>query len=440
MMKRKKSNILSHIFFHSERKVPLRWLAGFTAIPFLGVVAAFGTAPDTDFRNVRTQTVIEPLLLPAHNIDSVRPSAFWREERIQKGDSIASLLARLNVSDEDIQTFLSDIRHASAFRQLKPGKLVQAQTSEDGKLLGLRYHYTGDTLLQVTRQADRFSSKEENLHLERHVHNKSGRIRSSLFAATDDANLPDSVAIQMAEIFSTDIDFHRDLQKGDQFSVVFESFYHNGEFIKSGRILAAEFVNNGKSYRAVYFQGRDGQGGYFTPDGKNLRKAFLRSPLEFSRVSSGFMSARFHPILKEWRAHKGVDYAAPSGTRIKATADGVVKLLGKQNGYGNVIALQHQGKYETVYGHLSGFAAGLRQGQRVNQGQVIGYVGMTGMATGPHLHYEFKMAGVQKNPLSLEMPTAFPIAADQKPEFHRTTLPLANNLNLLRGTNLAALD
>ncbi|MDP2829001.1 MAG: peptidoglycan DD-metalloendopeptidase family protein [Sulfuricellaceae bacterium] len=439
-MNRKKNSILSHIFSRSERKIPLRWLAGFTAIPFLGVVAAFGTAPDTDFRNVRTQTVVEPLSLPASSVDSSPSRSFWREERIQKGDSVASLLTRLNVNDEDIQTFLSDIRHAPALRQLKPGKLVQAQTSEDGKLLGLRYHYSSDTLLQVSRQADHFSSKEETLHLERQVHMKSGRIHSSLFAATDDANLPDSIAIQMAEIFSTDIDFHRDLQKGDQFSIVFESFYNHGEFIKSGRILAAEFVNNGKTYRAVYFQGRDGQGGYFTPEGKNLRKAFLRSPLEFSRISSGFMSARFHPILKEWRAHKGVDYAAPSGTRIKATADGVVKLIGKQNGYGNVISLQHQGKYETVYGHLSGFAAGLRQGQRVSQGDVIGYVGMTGMATGPHLHYEFKMAGLQRNPLSLEVPTAFPIAADQKQEFNRAVLPLASNLNLLHGTNLAALD
>jgi murein DD-endopeptidase MepM/ murein hydrolase activator NlpD len=439
-MNHKKNSILSHIFFRSERKIPLKWLAGFTAIPFLGVVAAFGTAPDTDFRNISIQTVVEPLSLPISSIDSNLTRSFWREERIQKGDSVASLLARLNVNDEDTQIFLRDIRQAPALRQLKPGKLVQAHTSEEGKLLGLRYHYAGNTLLQVSRQDDHFTSKEETLLLERQVHNKSGRIHSSLFAATDDANLPDSIAIQMAEIFSTDIDFHRDLQKGDQFSVVFESFYHQGEFIKSGRILAAEFVNNGKSYRAVYFQGRDGQGGYFTPEGKNLRKAFLRSPLEFSRVSSGFMSARFHPILKEWRAHKGVDYAAPSGTRIKATADGIVKLLGKQSGYGNVIALQHSGKYETVYGHLSGFASGLRPGQRVNQGDVIGYVGMTGLATGPHLHYEFKMAGVQRNPLSLDVPTALPIAAEQKHEFNRVTLPLAANLNLLRGTNLAALD
>jgi murein DD-endopeptidase MepM/ murein hydrolase activator NlpD len=269
---------------------------------------------------------------------------------------------------------------------------------------------------------------------------KSGQIRSSLFAATDAANMPDAIATQMADVFSTDIDFHRDLQRGDKFTVVYEAFYNKGELVKTGRILAAEFVNSGKAYRTVYFQSPNGQGGYYTADGKNLRKAFLRSPLEFSRISSGFSKARYHPVLKEWRAHKGVDYAAPTGTRVKSTADGSVAFSGHQNGYGNIVIIKHQGNYETVYGHLSAFAKGLHKGQRVNQGDVIGYVGMTGLATGPHLHYEFKLAGVQRNPLSIEVPTAFPIAANQKGEFKRITQPLLAKLDLLHGTNLAALD
>ena len=251
---------------------------------------------------------------------------------------------------------------------------------------------------------------------------------------------PIRIANQMADVFSTDIDFHRDLQRGDRFTVVFEAFYSKGELVKTGHILAAEFINSGKAYHTVYFQDKEGRGGYYTPDGKNLRKAFLRSPLEFSRISSGFANARYHPILKEWRAHKGVDYAAPTGTKVKATADGSVEFVGQKSGYGNIIMLQHQGKFETVYGHLSGFAKGLHKGQRVSQGDVVGYVGMTGLATGPHLHYEFKVAGVQRNPLSIEVPTAFPIAANKKDEFSRVTKPLLARLELLRGTNLAALD
>jgi murein DD-endopeptidase MepM/ murein hydrolase activator NlpD len=246
--------------------------------------------------------------------------------------------------------------------------------------------------------------------------------------------------MQIADIFSSDIDFHSDLQKGDKVTVVYESFYNKGELIKTGRVLAAEFTNGGKSYRAVFFQDREGRGGYYTPEGKNLRKAFLRSPLEFSRVTSGFTKARFHPVLKEWRAHKGIDYGAPTGTRVKAVADGTVAFIGKQGGYGNLLILQHQGQYSTAYGHLSAFAKNLRRGSKVSQGDIIGQVGMTGIATGPHLHYEFRVAGVQRNPLGIPMPTAFPIAAQYKSDFSMIAENLAMRLNLLKNTNLASLD
>jgi murein DD-endopeptidase MepM/ murein hydrolase activator NlpD len=439
-MRNNRIGILSQKLFQTERKIPLRWLVGFSALPLFGVVAAFGIAPDTDVQHIPAHTVIASLALPNSTLTSDENQTFWREERIQRGDTVAGLLSRLDVNSEDIQSFLSEAKHAQALHQLKPGKTLQAQTTDGGELLSLRYHYGGNTMLQVEKQDGHFKTSEQALALERQTVMSSGQIRSSLFAATDAANMPDAIAVQMADIFSTDIDFHRDLQRGDKFTVVYEAFYHKGELVKTGHILAAEFVNSGKAYRTVYFQDHEGHGGYYTPDGKNLRKAFLRSPLEFTRISSGFTSARYHPVLKEWRAHKGVDYAAPSGTRVKATADGSVAFVGKQNGYGNIIVLQHQGKFETVYGHLSGFAGGLRKGQRISQGDVIGYVGMTGLATGPHLHYEFKVAGVQRNPLSIEVPTAFPIAANQKGEFNRALQPLLARLELLRGTNLAALD
>lgn len=435
-----KDRILSQKLFQSERKIPLRWLVGISSLPLFGVVAAFGIAPDTEVQHVPTRTVVETLALPSIQIAADNNASFWREERIQRGDTASALLNRLDVNSEDAQSVLREAQHAQALRQLRPGKTIQALTTKNGELLSLRYHYGGDSMLLVEKHGDHFKTSEQPLPLERQVVMKSGQITSSLFAATDDANMPDAVAVQMADIFSTDIDFHRDLQRGDKFTAVYEAFYNKGELVKTGRILAAEFVNSGKTYRAVYYQSQDGRGGYYTADGKNLRKAFLRSPLEFSRISSGFSKARYHPVLKEWRAHKGVDYAAPSGTRVKSTADGSVAFAGRQNGYGNIVVIKHQGKYETVYGHLSGFAKGLRKGQRVNQGDVIGYVGMTGLATGPHLHYEFKVAGVQRNPLSIEVPVALPLAANQKVEFARSTQPLMARLELLRGTNLAALD
>lgn len=439
-MQNTKVGILSQKLFQSERKFPLRWVVALSALPLFGVVAAFGIAPDTNIERIPVHTVIENIALPSISVQNTSNLTFWREERIQRGDTVADLLSRMNVNGADIQAFLNEAKHAQALYQLKPGKTIQAKTTEDGELLSLRYHYGGDSILQVEKQGNHFNTSEVALPLERQVIMKSGQIRSSLFAATDAANMPDAIATQMADVFSTDIDFHRDLQRGDKFTVVYEAFYNKGELVKTGHIMAAEFINSGKVYRAIYYQAKDGHGGYYTADGKNLRKAFLRSPLEFSRITSGFTTARYHPILKEWRAHKGVDYGAPIGTKVKATADGAVEFAGKQRGYGNVIILKHQGKFETVYGHLSAFAKGLHRGEHVNQGDVIGYVGMTGMATGPHLHYEFKVAGVQRNPLSIEVPTAFPIAANQKPEFNRIAKPLLADLDLLRGTNLAALD
>jgi murein DD-endopeptidase MepM/ murein hydrolase activator NlpD len=409
-------------------------------LPFIGVVAAFGIAPDTVTEPVVQKPVVLALALPAALPPAAgADEAYWREERIQRGDTLADLLARLGVEEPGALQFLRGARSARALHQLAPGRTVRAQVTADGKLLALRYPAGGKSL-NVRREGDTFSVAEEALQLERRVLMKSGEIRSSLFAATDAAGLSDAVAIQIADIFSTDIDFHRDLRRGDQFSVVYEIFYDGGEPVRAGRVLAAEFYNAGKLYRAVYFQYSESHGGYYTPDGRNIRKAFLRSPLEFSRISSGF-SMRFHPILRQWRAHNGIDYAAPTGTRVKATGDGVVEFAGRHaGGYGNLVVLRHQSKYTTWYGHLSGFAQGMRKGARVGQGDIIGYVGATGLATGPHLHYEFRINDVHQNPLRVVLPAAPPIEAAQKPAFDAATAPLAQQLILLRNTRLTRLD
>ncbi len=416
-----------------------RLAAALIAVPCFSVVAAFGISPDTLVDKVTFNNVTEELTLPslAQAVDN--EAGFTREERIQRGDTVASLLARLQIDDAEASQVLRNNAQARALYQLIPGKVVRATATADGKLVSLRY-LSGTNLVSVDRTADELVVKQDAVQLERRVLMKSAEIRNSLFGATDAAGLPDSVATQIAEIFSTDIDFHRDLRKGDRFSVVYEVFYDRGEPVKYGRVLTAEFVNQGKAYTAVYFNYSENEGGYYTADGKNLRKQFLRSPLEFSRITSGFSTARFHPVLQTWRAHKGIDYGAPTGTRVKATADGVVEITGRSGGYGTVVVLRHQSKYTTWYGHLSGIAKGLRKGQRVTQGEVIGFVGSTGLATGPHLHYEFRINDVHQNPLNVAMPAALPISPELKPKFEQTAKLYIERLNLLRTTNLARLD
>jgi len=417
-----------------------RWVVAFCTIPLFGMVAAFGIAPHTQTSSVPLRTVIEELRLPQQQPENAPPAEYWREERIQRGDTMASLLSRLDVDESEALSLLRNIKELKPLHQLKPGKTVRVVTGDAGELLSLSYANSNDGIFVAEKNGGRFKFSEQPLVLERRSVVKSAEIKSSLFAATDAVELPDSIAMQIVDIFSSEIDFHRDLRESDRFSVVYEMYYDAGKSVKSGRVLAAEFINQRKSYQALYFQDEQGHGGYYTPNGKNLRKAFLRSPLEFSRITSGFSYSRFHPLLMEWRAHRGTDYAAPLGTRVKATANGITTIVGRQGGYGNVVILQHQGKYSTVYGHLSSFAAGLHRGRKVKQGDVIGYVGMTGLATGPHLHYEFRINGEQRDPIKVAVPEGPPITPQLKPMFDTAVEPLVSQLALARGTHFAKLD
>lgn len=439
-MHRNKDAILAQKPLALTQKIRLRWVVALSSLPLFGMVAAFGIAPQNAVDNVPVTNVIEALPIPSVANPAETDMALWRHERVQRGDTVAALLSRLNIDGQEAIDFLRTASTARSLRQLVPGKFVQAKTSEDGELLWLSYLNGSGTQFVVEKGAGGFVASEQPAQLEQRIVMKSGEIVSSLFAATDAANVPDNIAVQIADIFASDIDFHRDLRKGDHFTVVYEISYSDGEPVKTGRVLAAEFVNQGKAYRAIYFQAPDGSGGFYTPEGKNLRKAFLRSPLEFSRISSGFSSARFHPVLKEWRAHRGIDYAAPTGARVKATADGTVVFAGRHGGYGNLVIVQHQGQYITAYGHLSAFAKGLRKGMKVGQGDVIGYVGMTGLATGPHLHYEFRVNDVQRDPLRVAMPAATPVAPQFLGAFQTSAKPLLVRLEMLRNTKLASLD
>jgi murein DD-endopeptidase MepM/ murein hydrolase activator NlpD len=418
----------------------IRWLAGLSAIPLLGIVGAFGLSPETVTEQVDLQRVVQPLSLDSFEIVEDRSAEeFWREERIQRGDSLGSLLDRLQVDDPVALRALSSDPEARPMRQLVPGKTVRAVIGRDGKLQRLSYVLEG---VELTFEADGpgYRLACEPATAETRVVMKTGVIESSLFAATDASGLPEPVAAQLAEVFSSDIDFYRDLRKGDRFSVIYELEYAAGTLSRPGRILAAEFANQGRVHQAIYFQTEPSRGGYYTPEGRNMRKAFLRSPLEFSRITSGFSAARLHPVLNTWRAHKGIDYGAPIGTRVRATADGTVSFAGQKNGYGNVIVLRHANAISTLYGHLSAFARDLRSSARVQQGDVIGYVGMSGLATGPHLHYEFHVNGVHADPLKRAPEPGPSISRQQMPEFVSVARERVEKLALLRTVDLAALE
>ena len=346
----------------------------------------------------------------------------------------------MGVDADDAREFLTAAREAKSLARLASGRTVLARVTSGGQLLLFRYLASDETLVTVTRVGGTFKAQQQQVALEPRMIMRSGKIQGSLFGATDAADVPDRVASEMAETFSGDIDFHKDLRRGDHFSVVYEAMYYQGQLIKTGRLLAAEFINQDKVHRAVYFKDAQGRDGYYTPDGQSMKRAFLKSPMPFTRISSGFSNARYHPVLKEWRAHRGIDYAAPAGTPVRAIADSVVNFVGTQGGYGNLVLLNHQGQYSTAYGHLSRFAKGIKRGGRISQGQVIGYVGSTGLATGPHLHYEFRVNGVQQNPLALKLPTSYPLDPRAKSQFVAKSQPLAMRLDLLRSTNLASLN
>jgi len=412
------------------QRIALRTTA-LLALAASGVVAFATIAPDpreAELLIARTASV-EPMTIRAEQV-LPGPAYFVREERFQRGDTLGSFLARLGLTDADA----ARLARLRGLHLLRPGLMVRAEVSSAGAPRSISFLTGRETLLQVVAEGDEYRSLEYPAPLDTRVAMKSGVIRSSLFAATDAAGIPDSIGIQLAEIFGGDVDFYRDLRKGDRFTVVYEELHLAGTPVRSGRVLAAEFVNNGKAFRAVSY-GRS----YYSPEGKSLRKAFLRTPLEFSRVSSGF-GVRMHPIAKAWRKHEGIDYAAPAGTRVRAVGDGVVEFAGAKGGYGNVVIVRHHGQYTTTYAHLSRFASGVRRGARLAQGDAVGFVGQTGWATGPHLHYEFRIAGQARNPFSLAMPAAVPVPAHEMAIFQEQTAPLVARLELLAGSNLASLQ
>ena len=410
-------------------------LVGSLALLLLGTgVTAFGVAPDigpTQTLPVRQVVeTVQPAYTAPADLSAPVPFVLFRTDHTRRNDSVQSLLLRLDVSDSAATTFLRQDPIATELFKGRGGKQVTVETDDAQRLLRLTgrwlpsEHSPTFQRLVVERHGQVFVSRLESAPLTASVRLSSGTIRSSLFAATDAARLPDDIASQLADLFSAEIDFRRDLRSGDTFSVVYEALEADGELLRFGRLLSAEFVNNKRAHQVLWFQPPGEKGGYYNFQGESMKRAFLASPLAFSRVSSGY-GMRFHPVTGGRKAHLGVDYAAPTGTPVRSVGDGVVSFAGWQGGYGNVIFVQHGQDKVTVYAHLSRIQ--VRKGQRVDQSDVIGLVGSTGVSTGPHLHFEYRERGAHRDPLALARTTeGQPIAANARATFN----VLANSMRL----------
>lgn len=374
---------------------------------------------------------------PTQSMQSL--STIWQEHKVKSGESLSSIFSANNLAKLDLYKIIHANDISYQFTAIRPGRSLLIGRDISGELSHLTYRKSLYEELKATRTEDgSFTVKLFPKTVERHIERATGTIHSSLFIDGKNAGLSDNIIMQLANIFAWDIDVALSLHEGDKFSVIYEDLYIDNTMTGPGNILAAEIISRGRAIKAVRYQNAEGKASYYTAEGDNMRKAFLRTPIDFARISSRFNLKRKHPVLNRIRAHKGVDYAASRGTPIKAAGEGKVIFRGRKGGYGNVIILQHGQKYSTLYAHMSKFRKGLRTGSRVNQGDIIGYVGSTGLASGPHLHYEFRINGVHRNPLTVALPNASPIQTKYKADFLETSNPLFKQLEQLSSTQVAS--
>lgn len=369
---------------------------------------------------------------------SVPAAPQWKEFTIQNGDNLSILFKRAGLNDRAIYELFSDAKDAKDLRHIRPGQKISFLV-KDESLTGLKYVINELNSVIFERGNKGFSGKQIALKPDIKYAFRQATIDSSLYMAGKRAGMPSNLTMEMANIFGWDIDFALDIQKGDSFKVMYEEQFLDGKKIGVGKVLAAEFTNGGKTFKAVRYTDKEGNSAYYTPDGRGMHKAFLRTPIEFARISSHFNLARKHPVLHIIRAHKGTDYAAARGTPIRATGNGKVSFAGRKGGYGNTVVIQHGQGIQTLYGHMNAFAKGMRNGARVSQGDVIGYVGSTGLASGPHLHYEFHVNGQVRNPVTVPLPKSIGIEKTELARFNETTRPLIAKLDQFKSSNRLAI-
>lgn len=373
--------------------------------------------------------------VPPEALPDVNP--LLKEVTVANGDTLSTVFAKVGLPQSTVHEVLASSKEAKQLTRLRIGQRLEFEMDEQGGLARLSSPINRLESLQLEKTESGYTFKKEQLKPDVTTAYAYGQIESSLFLAAKRAGLSHNLTMDLANVFGYDIDFAMDIRKGDSFEVVYEEKTIDGERVGTGNILAARFTNRGKDYTAVRYTNKQGNTSYYTADGTSMRKAFIRTPVDFARISSRFSNGRKHPILNKIRAHKGVDYAAPHGTPIKSAGDGKVVLAGRKGGYGNTVVIQHGNRYRTLYAHMQGFAKGVRNGSQVKQGQIIGYIGTTGLSTGPHLHYEFQVDGVHVDPLGLKLPMADPIAQNEKQRFVQISQPLMAQMDKERETMLA---
>lgn len=361
-----------------------------------------------------------------------------REHTIAKGESLARIFAAQGLDAALLHRIVNSGKEAQSLARIRPGQTLRFLFDDTGELVRLDLQRSRIESLRVTIADDAIKVETVNKEVEKRIASAAGVIESSLFADGQKAGLSDGLIMELATIFGWDIDFALEIRAGDQFRLLYEEHYLDGEKLRDGAILAAEFTNRGTTHNAVRYENSNGDIGYYDDTGHSKRRAFIRTPIKFARISSGFNPKRWHPVLKRWRSHKGVDYAAPTGTPVKATGDGRVVFRGRKGGYGKTVIIEHAGRYTTLYAHLSGYSKRSATGNRVKQGQVIGYVGRTGLASGPHLHYEFRIGGVHKNPLKVKLPKTLPLKESELAKFREQTAPLLARLEAIPADTMIA--
>ncbi|SDS83832.1 Opacity-associated protein A LysM-like domain-containing protein [Halopseudomonas sabulinigri] len=393
-----------------------------------------------DIAKQATQTATAAPLLPADAAPAVATGPQWHSLTVNSGDTLSVLFEKAGVGVSTLHEVINSSPEAKRFTRLNVGQVLELQTAESGELLAMRSKLNDLETIRIDHSDEGYSFSKDVIEPEVSERYVQGTIDSSLFLAAQRAGLNHNLTMQMASIFGYDVDFARDIRKGDHFEVLFEELRVGDKTVGSKNILAARFVNRGKTFTAVRYTDQNNFTSYYRADGTSMRKAFIRTPVDFARISSRFNPGRLHPVLNRIRAHKGVDYAASTGTPIKATGDGRVVSAGRKGGYGNAVVIQHGQKYQTLYGHMSRFARGITAGTHVTQGQVIGYVGMTGLATGPHLHYEFRVDGRHVDPLGVKLPVADPIPQRERTAFLGISNKLMASMDQNRTTQIAALE
>lgn len=391
-----------------------------------------------DAQNPNTEQAEKPVEQPTEKVAEAPPAdPYTKLITVANGDTLSTVFQKAGLTPTHLHEALNSSNDAKRFGQLKVGQVLEVKLTQDGGLQHLQSKLSDLETITLAKTDKGFDFKRDITQPTIRTAYAHGVIDSSLFLSAKRAGLSHNMTMDLANVFGYDIDFAQDIREGDEFEVIYEQKVVNGKPVGSGNILAARFVNRGKPFTAVRYTSKQGSTSYYTADGNSMRKAFIRTPVDFARISSRFSVGRFHPILNKIRAHKGVDYAAPRGTPIKAAGDGRVQLAGRRGGYGNTIIIQHNKTYTTLYGHMQGFAKGIKTGSMVKQGQVIGYIGTTGLSTGPHLHYEFQVNGVHVDPLSQKLAMADPISGPDKTRFMQMSKPLMAQMDQEKATMLA---